>query len=181
MSIRCARDWFLVLAMFALTACSGRDATGPAGGDARIDRIPDGPAEDLPVAGDTPALPDTTPPELDPQAPDLAPELPRMDVPVQDTMPAACDSDKWCEEEYGSGVHCQTQTGWCVPDLAPDYPWCQADADCPTDAGTVCHQWNPSGGRCAPSCDHDDMCIALSPNLLCDTGSKRCYEEQPLV
>lgn len=95
--------------------------------------------------------------------------------------PADCTDDAWCVELYGAGVHCQQSSGACVPDESPDYPWCQSDDECQSVGGGVCHPWSPSGGRCAPECQEDDACIALSPNLRCDQNTARCVEHEPLA
>ena len=91
-----------------------------------------------------------------------------------------CKATSWCVENYGSGVHCQLRTGRCVPDESPDHPRCEILDDCADVEGTVCHVWGDTGGRCAPACDNDYSCVALSPNLLCSADTGLCYQAEPL-
>ena len=107
---------------------------------------------------------------------DSGPDL--VDVQEGEVGPQLCDSDQWCIDKYGPGVYCRGETGQCLPGEPVDYAWCDENEAC--GGAGLCHVWSPSGGRCAPACEHDDLCIALSPNLLCDTDTSLCYEAEPL-
>jgi len=79
-----------------------------------------------------------------------------QEVKAEEVAPQLCVSDEWCVEQYGAGVYCREEDGQCLPVL-------------------------PSGcGWCGVECDHDDLCIALSPNLLCDAETSLCHEAKPL-
>ena len=120
-------------------------------------------------------------------------KCPVVSVPLADVVEAVteiraelkpedrCDATAWCAARYGDGVHCQLRTGRCVPDDTPENPWCLVDEDCIGVPDTVCHVWGADGGRCAPGCDSDDACVALSPNLLCELPTGLCYQAEPLL